>query len=72
MRLPNRSVFDLLLGSKFQSLWLSFAAVLGQQIVKYFLLTVLMVKCPFEVPLQVLYFPNVSTCNILKTNNTTS
>jgi hypothetical protein len=29
-----------------------------------------MVKCSFEVPLQVFSYPNVSTCNILKTNNT--
>jgi hypothetical protein len=29
-----------------------------------------MVKCSFEVPLQVFSYPNVSTRNILKTNNT--
>jgi hypothetical protein len=35
-----------------------------------FLLIIFMVKCSFEVPLQVFSYSNVSTFNILKTNNT--
>ena len=49
---------------------LYFAAVLGQQTVKYFSAPKLMVKCSFEVPLQVFSNWWLAHAIYLKTSNT--
>jgi hypothetical protein len=52
MRLPNRSVLDLLLGSKFNFQNCPLPLFEDNKQSSTFPLIILMVKCSFEVPLQ--------------------